>query len=451
MEKLKDYKPKLSPTKIIALGYLCIIAAGTILLCLPISSRSGEFTPVLDSLFTATSATCVTGLIVHDTYTYWSVFGQIVILIMIQLGGIGFMTLSVLVMSLIGRKIGIRQRSIMQQSVSAQQVGGIVRMTRFIVVLTAIFEALGAIVLSIRFCPIFGIAKGIYFAVFHSVSAFCNAGFDLMGGYSGEFSSLTAFCGDYTVSLTVCLLIICGGFGFYAWADLYNHKFRFNRYSLTTKIVLLTTAILLVGGTAVIFTAEQGGEEFSQMSIPERILAAFFQAVTPRTAGFNTMNLSSLSDATVITMIFLMFVGGSPGSTAGGMKTTSLAILFASIFSTIKRKKAVECFKRRISNDLLLNVLSIFAMFMMLFVASSIIISAVDSIPMKSVMFETASAIGTVGLTLGVTPTLSPVSHLILIVLMYLGRVGCFTVLFALSDNVKGYVSKYPVENITIG
>ena len=449
--KDKKFKSKFSPTKIIALGYLCIIAIGTLLLTMPFSSRSGEFTPFIDSLFTATSATCVTGLVVYDTYTHWSIFGQLVILTMIQLGGIGFMTLSVLALSVTKRKIGLRQRSIMQESVSANQVGGIVRMTRFIFVTTVIFEIFGAILLSTQFCKEFGIIKGLYFSVFHSVSAFCNAGFDLMGGYSGEFSSLTGFADNYVVSYSICFLIIVGGLGFFVMADLYKHKFKIRRYALTTKIVLTSTAFLLILGTVVIAAAEADNKNFENLPLMQRITAAFFQSTTTRTAGFNTVDLNLLADASILIMIPLMLIGGSPGSTAGGLKTTTITLMLSSIISTLKRKKAVECYKRRISNDLLLHLTALVALFTVLLISSSILISIVDDTPIKSVLFETASALGTVGLSLGITPSLSSFSHIILAILMYLGRVGCFTVLFAIKDNVKGYVSKYPVENVTIG
>lgn len=444
-------KAKLSPTKIIALGYLVIITIGTLLLMLPISSRTGEITPLTDCIFTATSATCVTGLIIYDTYTHWTIFGQLVILVMIQLGGIGFMTLSITALSITKKKIGLRQRSIMQESVSAQQVGGIVRMTRFIFITTVVFEVFGAILLATQFCGKFGLIKGLYYAVFHSVSAFCNAGFDLMGGFSGECSSLTGFADNYVVNFTICFLIICGGLGFYVWADLYTNKFKFRRFQLTTKIVLTTTAFLLILGTVIIEFAEINNPAFKDYSFMQRLTMAFFQSTTTRTAGFNSVDLNSLTDASIMIMIPLMLVGGSPGSTAGGMKTTTSALMIASVMSTFKRKKSVECYKRRISDNLLLHVTGLFSLFIGLFLSSSILIAIIEDLPMKAICFETSSALCTVGLSLGITPDLSTLSQLILAALMYLGRVGCFTVLFAIKDNIKGYVSKYPVENVTIG
>lgn len=448
---IKNKKSKMSPTKIIALGYIVIILMGTVLLMMPFSSRSGEFTSPFDALFTATSATCVTGLIAFDTYTHWSIFGQLIILLMIQVGGVGFMTLALTAISFTKKKIGLRERSIMQESMSAQQVGGIVRMTRFIILFSLIFEGVGAVALSVKFIPKFGVLKGIYFAVFHSVSAFCNAGFDLMGGYSGEFSSLTGFYDSYSVNLIISALIICGGLGFFVWADIYNNKLKARRYSLNTKIVLSTTAVLLLIGTVIIFAAEFKNDNWDFMSLPQKITAAFFQSVTTRTAGFNTVDLTGLTDASIIAMIPLMLIGGSPGSTAGGLKTTTAAIMVFSIISLLKRKKSVECWKRRISDDILMNTTAIFTMFTFLFISSSIVISIIDDVSIKSALFECASAIGTVGLSLGLSPELSDVSHLILTVLMYLGRVGCFTVLFALSDGAKGYVSKYPLEKVSIG
>lgn len=447
----KISKSKLSPTKIISFGYLGIITLGTLLLMMPFSSRSGEFTSFFDALFTATSATCVTGLIAFDTYTYWSIFGQLVILTMIQIGGIGFMTLAVMALSFTKKKIGLRERSIMQESVSAQNVGGIVKMTRFIFIITAIFECFGAIMLATQFIPKFGVLKGIYFSIFHSISAFCNAGFDLMGGYSGQFSSLTGFSSNIIVNLTIALLIICGGLGFFVWADIYNNKFKARRYTLTTKVVLTTTGFLIALGTLIIFIAEIGNKNLSDMSVPEKMLTSFFQSVTSRTAGFNTIDLTKVTDATILTMIPLMLIGGSPGSTAGGLKTTTAALLTVSIFSVLKRKKSIECYKRRVSDDVLLHLCALIALFIILLISSSTAISIIDDVPIKSVLFETASAIGTVGLSLGLSPSLSNASHIILAMLMYLGRVGCFTVLLALGDNVKGYVSKYPIEKITIG
>lgn len=442
-------KLKLSPLRTIIFGYFVIICLGAFLLCLPVASRSGQWTNYFDTLFTATSATCVTGLVVFDTYTYWSLFGQLVILLMIQVGGIGFMTLAISAMTLTKHKIGLRTRYTLQESVNATQVGGIVRMTRFVLIGTAIFEISGAVLLSFRFCPQYGFWKGLYFAVFHSVSAFCNAGFDLMGG-SAPFSSLTQYVSDPIVNVVIMLLIIIGGLGFFVWSDLKTNKFRFRRYKLHTKVVLVTTAALIILPFLFMLLTERNNPNFNE-SPRTYLLSAIFQTVTTRTAGFNTADLASISDAGVLCMIFLMLIGGSPSSTAGGLKTTTLAMLIASLVSVLKKRKSITCFQRRINDNTLLSIISIVALYVLLFFGCAMLICALDAVTLKEAMFETASAIGTVGLTLGVTPTLGTASHFILMALMFFGRVGGLTLLLALHDQQSAIPSRFPVENITIG
>ncbi|MEG0546185.1 MAG: potassium transporter TrkG [Oscillospiraceae bacterium] len=448
MTKLQ--KVKISPTQTIIAGYLGIIFFGAFLLMLPISSRAGIWTPIEDSLFTATSATCVTGLIMHDTFTYWSIFGQIVILAMIQIGGIGFMTLAISVMTLTKKKIGLKGRYTLQESVNAPQMAGIVKMTRFILLGTAIIETSGAALLALRFCPKVGFFKGIYFAIFHSISAFCNAGFDLMGE-SGEFSSLTSYSSDIIVNITIMALIVLGGLGFFVWSDLTKNKFKFKKLRLHSKVVITTTGVLILGGFLLIMLFEQNGSAFAGKSQTEIILGSLFQSVTPRTAGFNTLDLTLFSDASIILMIAFMIIGGSPSSTAGGFKTTTLAMLVASVYTEIRRKKSIECFKRRLSDDSLIHIICIVTLYIFLFTFSGMIISKIDMVSMKDALFECASAIGTVGLTLGITTKLSGYSHLILIGLMFFGRVGGLTLLLALRETQSINPSKMPVEKITIG
>lgn len=447
--KNANKKFRLSPLRTIILGYFCIILLGAALLCLPFSSRSGDWTNFFDALFTATSATCVTGLVVFDTYTYWSVFGQIVILLMIQVGGIGFMTLAISALTLTKHKIGLRSRYTLQESVNASQVGGIVRMTRFILIGTAFFEISGAVLLAFRFCPQYGFLKGIYFSIFHAVSAFCNAGFDLMGG-NGAFSSLTAYASDPLVNFVIMLLIIVGGIGFFVWSDIKTAKFRFRRYKLHTKVVLVTTAALIIVPFLFMLLAERANPDYTDAPLTYT-LSCLFQTVTTRTAGFNTVNLTALSDATILCMIFLMLIGGSPSSTAGGLKTTTLAMLVTSLFSVFKKRKNISCFGRRISDDALLQIISITALYFLLFFGCSMLICALDDISAKEALFETASAIGTVGLSLGITASLSTASHLLLMMLMFFGRVGGLTLLLAFHDQQSATPSKYPVEKITIG
>lgn len=447
---MKRRLSKLTPTKIIVIGYLLIVLAGACLLSLPAAGRSGLMTPFIDALFTSTSATCVTGLIVYDTFTHWSLFGQLVIILLIQIGGLGFMTLSIMAVMLMRRKIHLRQRYIMQESVGAPQVGGIVRMTRFIVFGTLLLEGIGAVLLSIRFCPEYGWGEGLYRAVFTSVSAFCNAGFDLMGGYA-PFSSLTSVATDPLINFTIMALIVIGGLGFYVWADVIENKHRFCRYRLHSKLVLTTTAILLAGGTVLYALMEWNGPAYAGHTAPEKLLFSVFQSVTMRTAGFNTVDLSQMSDGSTIISVVLMLIGGSSGSTAGGMKTTTFAVLFLSIFSELKNKKHIECFNRRIEDEVLRHACSIMMLYLLLMVSATAAICTLDGVTIKEAIFETASAIGTVGLTLGITPSLSEISHLILIALMYLGRVGGLTILLVFSDLYDPVPSRVPVEKITVG
>lgn len=447
---IKRRKIKITPMKTIIGGYVIIILVGALLLTLPISTRAGIWTSFEDALFTATSATCVTGLIVHDTFLYWSNFGQIVILCMIQIGGIGFMTLAISALTLTKKKIGLRNRYTLQESFNAPQMGGIVKMTRFILSGTAIFELSGAALFAIRFCPKYGFFKGLYFAVFHSVSAFCNAGFDLMGD-SGEFSSLTEYESDPIVNLVVMILIVMGGLGFFVWSDLVKQKFKFRKLRLHSKIVLITTAVLIISSFLLIMLFDQNGPAFAGKNQTQTVLGALFQAISPRTAGFNTIDLNLLSDASIMLMIGLMIIGGSPSSTAGGFKTTTLAVLFGSIFTEFKRRKSIEVFKRRLSTDVFVHVICVVSLYLFIFSAAGILISKIDDIPMKESLFESASAIGTVGLTLGITPDLSIYSHLILICLMFFGRVGGLTLLLAARESQSVDPSQLPVEQITIG
>ena len=447
---LRVKKHRLSPVKTIVLGYVVIILTGALLLTLPISTRDWVWTSFGNALFTATSATCVTGLVVFDTYTYWSVFGQIVILLLIQIGGIGFMTLAISALTLTKRKIGLRDRYTLQESVNAPQVGGIVKMTRFILLGTAIFEITGAVLLAFRFCPEYGLLKGIYFSVFHSVSAFCNAGFDLMGG-GGKFSSLVAYEHDPLVNLVIIALIVIGGLGFFVWRDIVINKGHFRKFRLHSKIVLVTTAALILVPFLMMALFESSNPKFTNLSPLEYTLGMLFQTVTPRTAGFNTLDLTALSDASALLIIFLMLVGGSPSSTAGGMKTTTLAMMISGVFTAFRQRKTIESFHRRVEDDAHVQVISVIAMYILLFFLSGTLICAFDGVTIKEALFETASAIGTVGLTLGITPTLSDPSKLVLIALMFFGRVGGLTLLLAFRDQQGAVPSKYPVEKITIG
>ena len=437
-------KKHLSSSQVIIFGFAGAILIGTLLLMLPISSASGGMTSFSDSVFTATSAVCVTGLAVHDTATHWSVFGQLVILLLIQIGGLGVVTLSVATAMLAGRKIGLMQRSTLKEAISAQKVGGIVRLTGFILRMTFLIELIGAVVLSAVFCRDFGI-KGIWLGIFHSISAFCNAGFDLMGTAS-PFSSLTRYSVQPVVNIAIMLLIIIGGIGFLVWEDINTNRFRIKKYRMQSKVVLSVTAFLLIAPFLYFYFFE-----FNRFHGAERLYISLFQAVTPRTAGFNTTDLTALSGTGKMITVFLMLVGGSPGSTAGGMKTTTIAVLVFSSISVFRKKEDVECFGRRLSDDTIKNAAAIFLMYLILFVGGGIIISGIEKLPLTACLFETASAVGTVGLSLGITPTVGNISRAILIALMFFGRVGGLTVIFATVSGKNRNVSKKPQEQITVG
>lgn len=450
MQISEKKKQKWSTTKIIAVGYVLVITIGTILLMLPVSGRNHEPVPFMDAWFTATSATCVTGLVTHDTYTYWSSFGQAVLLVLIQIGGMGFMTIAISAMTLTRKKIGLSQRLLMQESVGAPQVAGVVRMSRLILGGTVFFEGLGALLLSFYYIPRLGFGKGLYFSVFHSISAFCNAGIDLMGYYQPSSSLITA-ADSYLVGITIAGLILVGGIGFLVWEDALRWKWHISRYRLHSKVVLAAAVALVAGGTLFMFLFEYGKPSMEGKNLGEQILCSFFQAVTPRTAGFNTMDLNQLSPSSQMLMVCLMFIGGSPGSTAGGIKTTTMTILLLTIWTEFKKRKDVELFKRRVEGEVIRHAACILMFYGSLAFVSSMIICAVEGIGAKEVIFEVVSALCTVGLSLGITAEVGMLSHVILILLMFIGRVGGITILIAFSSRLSAIPSKLPAEKIAVG
>lgn len=450
MGKILGKKIKFSSFQIIIIGFMLVILAGSILLMLPFSSRSGEVTPFFDALFTATSATCVTGLAVQDTATYWSEFGHAVILLMIQIGGMGVVTIAVSIAVISGKKIGLMQRSTMQEAIQAPNVGGIVRLTSFILKMTFAIELVGALLLMPVFCKDLGVAKGIWYSFFHSISAFCNAGFDLMGETS-KFSSLTSYYDNILLNIVIIALIIVGGIGFLTWEDIKSNGFHFSRYRMQSKVILVTTLILLVVPFFYYYFGEMRTDNYSDLSSSQKVIAAAFQTVSPRTAGFNTVDLTKLSESGKTITILLMLIGGSPGSTAGGMKTTTIAVLFMTLVAVFKRKEDVECFGRRLEVDAIKNAAAILMMYITLFVAGGVVISRLEGLPILTCFFETSSAIGTVGLTLGITPGLGAISRAILIVLMFLGRVGGLTIIFATIADKQKTFSRMTKERITVG
>lgn len=441
---------KLSSSQIILLGFLAVIAVGTILLMLPCSRAAAGGAPFLDALFTATSATCVTGLVTNDTATYWSAFGQTVILCLIQIGGLGVITIAIFITKLSGRKIGLMQRSTMQESIAAPQMGGIVRMTGFILKMVVLIELLGAVALLPAMIMEFGIGKGIWYAVFHSISSFCNAGFDLMG-IKGQYSSLTSYTGNALVNVVVMLLIVVGGIGFLTWDDVKRNRIHLRRYRMQSKVVLAMTGILILLPALYFYCREFSMPAWEGMTGGERVLAALFQSVTTRTAGYNTVDLAQLTESGQMVMVILMLIGGSPGSTAGGMKVTTVAVLFATLLAVFKRRPNAHIFGRRIPGDTAHYAGTVLLMYISLFLTGAIVIACAENMPIMPAMFEAASAIATVGVTLGITPGLSAVSKVVLIILMFLGRVGSMTVVYAALSKKHPYVSEFPQEKIIVG
>ena len=439
-------KKIVSDFQIIILAFACVILLGGILLMLPVSSAAGLWTPFSEALFTSTSAVCVTGLVVHDTMTYWSVFGKTVILLLIQTGGMGVVTLSAMVLSVTGHKLGLVQRTLIQDSIGSEHMGGLVRMVRFIVKIMLTVEGIGACILATVFVPLYGPLKGAAFSVFHSVSAFCNAGFDLMGE-QGEYSSLTGFAANPVVTLTISLLIILGGIGFFTWKDFIDYGLKFRRYRMQTKAILVMTAALLLLPAIYLFMAEYGN-----LPLGERLLAAIFQAVTPRTAGFNTTDLTQMSGTGQAVTVILMLIGGAPGSTAGGMKVTTIFVILATCASVFGGEEECSGFGRSIDNKVISQSMALMTIYMTLFLVSGAVICSLEQQPLHICLFEAASAIGTVGLTLGITPSLGLISKIILIALMFLGRTGGLTIAWALFKIQGPSVNrKYPKGNIAVG
>ena len=444
-EEIIRRKRRLSSFQIIILGFAGVMLLGALLLMLPISTTGGNVTPFNETLFTATSAVCVTGLVVQDTGSYWSTFGQAVILALIQIGGLGVVTVAASFALLSGRKISLMQRSTMQDAISAPKVGGIVRLTRFILRGTFLIELLGALAVLPVFCRDYG-WRGIWMAVFHSISAFCNAGFDILGTESNRYPSLTGYAGSPVINITIMLLIVIGGIGFLTWDDIFENKWRFHRYRMQSKVILVTTGFLIFLPAMFFFFSD-----FSALPAGNRLLASFFQSVTPRTAGFNTVNLSTMSGASQGVMILLMLIGGSPGSTAGGMKTTTFAVLILNALATFRSREDAGAFGRRFDGQVVKNAATIAMMYFMLFFFGGITISVYEGLPLLTCLYEAASAVGTVGLTLGITPELHIISRLILIALMYLGRVGGMTLIYAVFSRKNNNGAKMPLEKITVG
>lgn len=445
MSVLLSVKDKFSSFQIIILGFASVILLGAFILMLPFSSKAGTVTGFSDALFTAVSAVCVTGLVVVDTATYWSYFGQFVILVLIQIGGLGVITVASFLVMLAGRRISLMQRQTMQNALSAPQMGGIVKLMRFIFKISFFVEVAGFALLLPVFVPRYG-SEGIWMSLFHSVSAFCNAGFDLMGDKIGEFSSFTSFSGNGYLSTVISLLIIIGGIGFVTWKDVSIKKTAFNEYKMQTKVILVTTAILIIIPAAIFFFTE-----FPDSPLGERLCLSIFQSVTPRTAGFNTADYAEMSDVGQAITMVLMLIGGAPGSTAGGMKTTTIALLFANTIAVFGSKPNANFFGRRVEDCIVKNASTILFLYVSYAMSAAIVMTLIEGLPLQTCMFETFSAIGTVGLSLGVTPGLSAISHYILMSLMFFGRVGGLTIIFAAFSHKDKSTLRYPTENLIVG
>lgn len=435
----------MSSFQIIICGFLAVILVGTMILMLPISTVGRQWASFETALFTSVSAVCVTGLVVQDTASFWSAFGQFIIMLLIQIGGLGIISVTAFLVTVSGRKISLLQRSLLMESISADQVGGIVKMTSFIFRLAFTVELIGATLMMPTFCINFGLS-GIWMAVFHSVSALCNAGFDVMGTHSGTFSSLTYFSDSFGVVIPICALIVIGGIGFLTWGDVAFHGIHFKRYRMQSKVIIVTTAGLILFPTLFFFL-----NDFAAYPLKQRLCLSLFQAVTPRTAGFNTADMAAVTGVGRVMMIVLMLIGGSPGSTAGGIKTTTAAVLCANVISTVRRRRSTQLFGRRIDDETVRQSATLLMIYPLFVLAAAQVISFIEDIPIGPCIFETASAIGTVGLSLGITPSLGTVSHMLLIMLMFFGRVGALTIMFAATSRDGLEVSQCPFAKIHVG
>lgn len=447
---LYEHLKKISPLRIIAVGFLLIILTGAVLLTLPISSRSGNSTGFINALFTATSATCVTGLIVFDTAMYWSSFGQIVILTLIQVGGLGFITVMSLFWLLSGQRITLRDRVLLSTAIGQESLAGIVRVVKLVLKVTFITEGIGALVLCIKFIPQFGFANGLYKGIFHSVSAFCNAGFDVMGRDYGEFDNLSHYIGSPLVSLTICSLIFLGGLGFVVWNDIIKNR-RFSRLSLHSRLVIkLSLFLVFVGAAAIFFFEYNNTATIGNQNLGTKMLASLFQSVTTRTAGFNTMPQGTMTQASKFFSSILMFIGGSPGSTAGGIKTATFGVLIFAVVSIFRGHTEVNISGRKIPTQIIMQSITIITVALTAVSAGIIILSFNETQPLIDLAFEVVSAFATVGLSTGITGGLSAISKLTLISLMFLGRVGIMTLGISLVRKVSVNI-KYPEEKIIVG
>lgn len=439
---------KLKGVQILALGFIFVILVGALILTLPISSTSGERTNFLDALFTATSAVCVTGLIVVDTGTYWNMFGQTLIMILIEIGGLGFMSFTTLIAIILGKKITLRERLILQDAMNTFNIQGLVKMVKYVLVFTVTVQFFGTLLFSTQFIPEYGLGRGLFYSIFHSISAFCNAGFDILG----NFSSLTYYNSNAVVILVASALIIIGGLGFTVLSELYSKK-SLKKVSIHSKMVILMTTVLVLGGTLLMFLFENNNvNTIANMSFFDKIMNSFFASVTPRTAGFNSISTNGMTTAGQFLTIILMFIGGSPGSTAGGIKTTTIGILIVTIICVIQGKEDAEVFKKRFSKGLVYKAFTLIFIGVSLVIFVTMLLSYTEKeVSFIALFYETVSAFGTAGLTLGLTSKLSSVGKVLIMIMMYLGRVGPLTVVLSITRKKINLGIKYPEGKILIG
>ena len=436
---------RLTGSRSILLGFILLMLAGAFLLMLPVSTKTGEWTDFTDALFTSVSASSVTGLVLYDTASRWSWFGQLVILALIQIGGMGVVTMTTILTKLIGRKIGLQARTTLQEAVSAPNLGELMKYTRFICIGTILFEAAGAVLMSPVFIEEYGVIKGLWVSVFTSISAFCNAGFDLNGAH-GPFSSMVPYVDNPVIVLTLVFLILTGGLGFLTWMDIRRYGFKFHKYSTQSKIIIVLEVILVVVPMVYLWFGE-----YTDLPLGQRFLASLFQSVTPRTAGFNTTDYNDFSGTGSVLTVILMLIGGAPGSTAGGMKITTVAVLFFTMLSYFQHEKSPAVFRRRITNEAVSGSVAVFMLDFLITMFGAMAIARIENLPFIKTIFESASAVATVGLTMGITPTLCTASKYILIFLMYTGRVGGLTLVFAAITRKATGNRQFPSDNIAVG
>ena len=452
--KFRKSTSKLNPSQMMVVGFAAVILIGAILLSLPIATQTGERTSFLDSLFTATSAVCVTGLVVVDTATYWNFFGQIVIIILIQIGGLGFMTITTLFSLIVKKRINLKERLLIQESLNQIDLSGLVKLTRYILLMTFVIEGIGALILSTVFIPQFGFIRGSWYSIFHAISAFCNAGFDLMGNVTGPYSSLMYYVNNTTITLAISALIILGGLGFPVILDIVKNK-KISKLNMHSKIVLISTSILIVVGMLFIFIVEyKNVDTLGNLSLKGKILASLFQSVTIRTAGFATIDLTILHQATLFIMMIFMFVGASPASTGGGVKTTTIAVLILTVKSFLLGKEDIEVFGRRITSSTVRKSVGIFFVGVLAVLTGILLIVLIEpEFDLLEASFEVVSALATVGLSIGGSPNLTFIGKLLIVIYMFMGRVGLLTIFLALvaKNTVNKQQIRYPEGRIIVG